>query len=394
MSDRPLKLGVLGLGRAFTLMLPTFVQDPRIRIVAGLDPRASARALFQSDFKAPAHEHLQDLCQDPEVEVAYVASPHQFHAQQVEALAAAGKHILIEKPLALSMQECDRIIEAVRKNNVSLVVGHSHSFDTPVRHARALLREGSLGPVRMIHAYNYTDFLYRPRRPEELDTGQGGGVVFSQAAHQVDIVRLLGGGLVESVTACTGSWDPQRPTEGAYTAILRFQDAAFASLSYSGYGHFDSDELFGGIGELGVRKTPDQYGRARRRLAQSAAMPESELKASANYGGAAFNTTPAQNPEYHQHFGHVVVSTPRADVRLRPDGLLLYTDERQRFIPLAVGPVPRAEVIDELHDAIRGGAAITHDAAWGKATLEVCLAILESARTGQTQTLRHQVPAP
>ncbi len=48
----------------------------------------------------------------------------------------------------------------------------------------------------MINALNYTDFLYRPRRPEELDTAQGGGAMFSQAAHQVDIVRLLGGGRV------------------------------------------------------------------------------------------------------------------------------------------------------------------------------------------------------
>ena len=59
----------------------------------------------------------------------------------------------------------------------------------------------------MITALNYTDFLYRPRRPEELDTAQGGGAVFNQAAHQVDIVRLLGGGRVKSVRAATGAWD-------------------------------------------------------------------------------------------------------------------------------------------------------------------------------------------
>ena len=59
----------------------------------------------------------------------------------------------------------------------------------------------------MINAINYTDYLYRPRRPEELDTAQGGGAVFNQAAHQVDIVRLLGGGRVTSVRAATGAWD-------------------------------------------------------------------------------------------------------------------------------------------------------------------------------------------
>ena len=74
----------------------------------------------------------------------------------------------------------------------------------------------------MITAINYTDFLYRPRRPEELDTAQGGGALFNQAPHQVDIVRLLGGGRVASVRAMTGAGIAARPTEGAYAALLTF----------------------------------------------------------------------------------------------------------------------------------------------------------------------------
>ena len=65
------------------------------------------------------------------------------------------------------------------------------------RALRALIDSGAFGAVRMINAINYTDYLYRPRRPEELDTAQGGGAVFNQAAHQVDIVRLIGGGRVD-----------------------------------------------------------------------------------------------------------------------------------------------------------------------------------------------------
>ena len=77
------------------------------------------------------------------------------------------------------------------------MVGHSHSFDAPILRTRALIAGGEFGAVRMINTLNYTDFVYRPRRPEELDTAQGGGAIFSQAAHQVDIVRLLGGGEVQ-----------------------------------------------------------------------------------------------------------------------------------------------------------------------------------------------------
>ena len=92
---------------------------------------------------------------------------------------------------------------------------------------RALIESGEFGAVRMINAINYTDYLYRPRRPEELDTAQGGGAVFNQAAHQVDIVRLIGGGHVTSVRAATGAWDAARPTEGAYAALLTFAEWCF-----------------------------------------------------------------------------------------------------------------------------------------------------------------------
>ena len=115
---------------------------------------------------------------------------------------------------------------------------------------------------------NFTDFLYRPRRPEELDSTKGGGAIYNQAPHQVEMVRLIGGGLVKSVRAATGNWDPARPTEGAYSAFLTFEDGTFASLAYSGYAHFDSDEFSGFIGESGTGKSKAAF-RASRALMRS-----------------------------------------------------------------------------------------------------------------------------
>ena len=71
-------------------------------------------------------------------------------------------------------------IDASERASTRLIVGHSHSFNAPVRLARNLIASGRFGAVRLIQAMNFTDFLYRPRRPEELDTARGGGVVFSQ----------------------------------------------------------------------------------------------------------------------------------------------------------------------------------------------------------------------
>ena len=173
-QKRVLKLGVIGLGRAFTLMLPTFTADRRVRLCAAADPRPEARALFTSEF-GPAYETVEQLCADPEIEAIYVSSPHQMHAQHVQTAAKAGKHVLVEKPMAIGIGQCDTMIEAARDAGIHLIVGHSHSFDRPILRLRELIRSGEFGDVRMISALNYTDFLYRPRRLEEFVTAQGGG---------------------------------------------------------------------------------------------------------------------------------------------------------------------------------------------------------------------------
>ena len=381
----PLRIGVAGLGRAFTLMLPTFAQDPRVRLVAACDPLPAARAQFERDFAAPTCDTVQALCAMPDVDVIYVATPHQIHAEHVCLAAAHSKHVLVEKPMAIDLAECDAMIAAAAQARTHIIVGHSHSFNAPVQRAAALLRGGSLGAVRMIHTLNYTDFLYRPRRPEELDTARGGGVVFSQAAHQVDVVRLLVGAAgsprVTSVRAFTGNWDAQRPTEGAYSALLGFEGGAFASLTYSGYAHFDSDALMGWRSELGLPKDPQGYGQARKRLATLAhGDEEASLKAARNYGGSLYEPPAQTSTAGHQHFGHVIVSCEGGDLRLQPDGLELYTDGSRSVVPLPADTVPRQEVIDELVSTVVLGHAPVHDGAWSRESLQVCLAMLESAR--------------
>src|SRR6185295_15925724 len=229
---RTIGLGVAGLGRAFSLMAATFAADPRVRLVAAADPRPEALQRFGQEYSGTSHASVELLCADPRVDVVYVASPHQFHAEHVRLAASHGKHVLVEKPMALALDDCRAMIAAVRAAGVQMIVGHSHSFDQPILATRKLVESGEFGRVRMITALNFTDFLYRPRRPEELDTSKGGGAVFNQAAHQVDIVRMLAGARAASVRASTGAWDASRPTEGAYTCMINFEGGAFATLVY------------------------------------------------------------------------------------------------------------------------------------------------------------------
>ena len=366
---RKLKLGIAGLGRAFALMIPALSRDPRVQVVAAADPRPEALAQFERDFGGKALGSFDSLLNE-DLDAVYIATPHQYHAEQACLAAEHGKHVLVEKPMALSLQECDAMLAAARKAGVHIIVGHSHSFDAPVRRAREIVASGSAGALRMLSAWNFTDFLYRPRRPEELDTARGGGAVFNQAAHQVDMLRLLAASPVTSVRAATGVWDPSRPTEGAYSALIHFESGVFATAVYSGYAHFDSDELCGWIDEMGNRK---EGGRPSSRSFEN----ELKVKAARNYGGAQFKPQP--DSPLHQHFGPLIVSCDRADLRPLPTGVMIYGRE-PHFEPLEPPAVPRGEVIDELYGAVVAGKPPLHDGAWGRATLEVCLAILGSAR--------------
>jgi len=371
---RKLKLGVLGLGRAFALTAPTLARDSRIQLVGACDPRPEARSQAERDFGARRFRSFDELLQS-DAEAIYIATPHRLHAEQAVAAAKAGKHVLVEKPMALSIAECRAMAAAAVKHGVHLLVGPSHSFDAPIRKTKELLPQ--FGRVRMITALNFTDFLFRPRLPEELEHA-----LLNQSAHHVDIVRFLSGGRLKSARAHTAAWDR---AQGAYSALLEFEES-FATIVYSGNAHFDSDEFTGWIGELGQKKDPDQYGAARAALSGD----ETKLKNEKNYGGPAFKPV---KPEFHEHFGPLIVSCDRADLRPLPTGVMIYADGERRLEPLAPTDAPRSGVIDELYDAVVNGKAPLHDAAWGLATTEACLAILESARTGKEVPLKHQTSA-
>ncbi|MBT3533049.1 MAG: Gfo/Idh/MocA family oxidoreductase [Rhodospirillaceae bacterium] len=394
MADSKLKLGVVGLGRGFTVLLPTLAFHPRLDIKAAADTRAAARDRFKADFGGTAHESIEAMCDSADIDAVYIATPHFCHADHAIAAAKAGKHVLVEKPMALSVEDCTRMIDAAADSGVHLLVGPSHSYDAPMVKARRIIDSGAYGPLHLITGINYTDFIYRPRRPDELDSAQGGGVVYSQASHQIDVTRFLAGGMIETIYATTGNYDPARPTEGAYSAMLKFASGVVANLTFSGYGHFDSDEFCGWRGETGGLKDPANYGAARRALSElGGGDAEATLKADRAYGGRASAPLPAGPPEglSHEHFGLFVLSCARCDIRPLPDGVRVYADDQIINHSLAPPTVPRAEVIDELCAAILDDVPPLHTGAWGRATFEACEAVIQSATEAREIRLSHQV---
>ena len=386
-GQAPLGLGIAGLGMAGAVMVRAAAGHPGLRLCAAADPHDAPRQAFARDFNARAYADVAELCADPAVEIVYIATPHQFHAAHAALAAGAGKHIILEKPMALTLADCDAIVAAVEAAKVHLIVGHTHAFDPAVREMRRIVAGGALGALGMIAAWNYTNFLYRPRRPEELDTAKGGGILFNQVPHQIDMVRTIGGGLLVRVRAQATALDPARPTEGSAIAFLQFESGAAASLVYSGYDFFDSDELHFWIGERGAEKPAGQHGAARRALTGRTA-EETRLRIERFAYGAEAGPPPTHPP----HFGVMIVTCARGEMRASADGLFIYDagGKRKVALPKSASMPGRSEVLDDMVAAIRSGQKPLHDGRWGKANVEVTLAILQSARERREVTLKHQ----
>lgn len=390
-----LRMGMAGLGVASTQILPVLSRLPYLQITAAADLRTDALTKFREAYDGEMFTSVEEMCQSPNVDFIYVATPNELHAKHVIAAAERGKDAIVEKPMALSLEECEAMNEAAKKNGVNLLCGHTHSFDPPVRKMREIVRSGELGRLRMINTWNYNEFMYRPRMKHELAMSRG--VVLNQGPHHVDIVRLIGGGMVRSVRAMTGIWDPARKHEGSYTCYAEFEDGTPATLVYSGYGFFDTAELFDWVGEGGQYREPETNLKVRRRLREvRSAEEEEQLKEGMRFGGEREGEySHIWSGERKQpFFGFTVVSCEKGDIRQTPDGLCIYGESEKREVPLPSGRRGREAEVEELYNAVIHGRPVFHDGRWGEATLEVCLAMLESAEKRREIFLSHQVASP
>ena len=376
-----IRIGIVGMGAAGWAFVPAIRGNPAFELAAIAEPAAEMRETAAAETGAAVLPRPAVDAAAGELDAVYIATPTELHPGHVAEVCAAKKHVLTEKPMAIRVEEAQAMIDAAERAGVVLQVGHSHSYDLPIARMREIVASGALGRVRMIHTWNFTDWMARPRRAAELDVGQGGGVTYRQGAHQVDILRLIGGGLVKSVRATTFDWDDSRRSIGAHTIYLNFADGAAATAVYNGYGHFSGAELTAGVGEWGEPARPRVATKP-----AAALSPEQELAAKRK---RARNAIPARAP-HQPHFGLTLVSCEHGDIRQSPDGLLVYSARGREEIALPNDKSPRDLVIAEFADAI-AGKPVTHTGRWGLANLEVCTAAIESSRTGKEIELKHQV---
>ena len=392
MADGPvLRFGVIGIGAGFKGLFRAFETHPGVKIVAACDVRQDALDRFAQDYGVATYLDPADLCSDPNVDAVWIASPNQYHAQQAIIAAEHKKHTIVSKPMAVTLDECMAMIDAADKNGIKLMAGHTQGILPGIRKMASLVRSGEYGDLGMVNSWNYSPWIYRPRLPQELDEATGGGIVFRQSPHHIDMVRIIAGGKVRSVRAMTKIMDPSRPVPGIFAAYLEFDNDVPCTIVYNGYGHFDSSELT-------FPETSERRSEAPEALVRGAAVSaeqEAAMKEARRFtGGAAESGGGGGGGTGLSPFGLTIASLAKADIRQYHGGVAIYQNGKSEFMELGKGEPRGYPELEELYQAVVYDREVVHDGRWGLATQEVTDAINLSSRERREIMMQHQVAFP
>jgi phthalate 4,5-cis-dihydrodiol dehydrogenase len=232
-----------------------------------------------------------------------------------------------------------------------------------------------------------------------VDVANGGGAVYNQAAHPLDVLRLLGGGMIKSVRGATVDTGlAGRPCPGYFTAFLEFEDGTPATFVYDGYGYIGGWELTA-WGETPGRLRGMESSYAYRRALRAGTADEYEARELLRFGGrpAAGASGGGEGGGGEgggwtpQDAGLVIATCELGEIRQSRTGLYVYDDEGRHDQPIGGAASNRHNEVAELRDAIAGLRRPLHDGYWGKATIEVLQAILQSAAEHREIELQYQV---
>lgn len=218
------QFGVIGAGGiAYRKTIPGMLRAKNCRLVAVMDPVGVEK--IASEFNVQGYTTQEALLADPKVQAVYIASPVYCHLPQIQAAAAAGKHILCEKPLALNLHEARQAVEACRQHGVFLQEGYMMKFHAAHRKIRELIEAGQLGKVVFLRAQLSCWYPKIEGAWRQDPAKGGGGALIDMATHLYDLLEYFAGP-VRRIAARTGNLVQDYASEDASTTLLEFASGA------------------------------------------------------------------------------------------------------------------------------------------------------------------------
>jgi phthalate 4,5-cis-dihydrodiol dehydrogenase len=323
-AEPDLGVAIFGAGRAGHGHARAIAETAGAHLVAIFDADADRAGAFAEMHGCQAFTSSDEVLVRDDVQLVMVALPNFLHEQATVDAASAGKHIFLEKPMADTLEECDRMLAAVERTGVHLLVAHSQRYFASTVRARELLDGGTLGQPIFATDTWYKPFGAENRLPWFLDRKTGGGMWLMNGAHMVDRTCWVLDTEVESVRAWIGGPIHHLPVDDANMVFLKLRNGKHATIVHAGY-------------------------RAR-------GVEKCEVEVTCTDGMLRFDS-------YSNS---------------------LAVDRDGAYAPLEVQKVdPFAEELKNLIGAIRGREPLRATPAWGRHIVEVLLAAEESSRTGR-----------
>lgn len=229
----PLRFGLVGCGKVGLIHAAAFAEVPEAKFVAACDVDAGRAAAFAQKYGVAPFTDFRDMIDEGIVDAILIGTPHPLHAQAAIYAGQHGIHVLVEKPMAASMTDCDAMLENCRFGNAILGVISQRRFYEPVARMKQAIDAGKIGKPSLcvFQMYSWRDPAYYHSDPwrGKWDT-EGGGVLVNQSPHPLDIMLWLMGPAAE----VSGDWaninHPNVEVDDTAVATIRFRSGGLGAV--------------------------------------------------------------------------------------------------------------------------------------------------------------------
>ncbi|MGO4526636.1 Gfo/Idh/MocA family protein [Microvirga sp. 2MCAF35] len=228
-------VGIIGAGHFGAVHARAMAVVDEVRLVASCREDVGAAAAFAAEHGGRSYGDWRALLDDSSVDAVLIATPHHLHEKIAIEAARAGKHILLEKPMAPDVAACDAVLATADANRVKLMIGHVMHFALPCLKAKEILDSGVLGAPVLGSSWMIKLWMESNRRRWHLDHASGGGMLMTAGIHALDRLIWLMGQPVVGVTAMTGTYFHDQEADDAALIGLRFANGGIGQVASVGY---------------------------------------------------------------------------------------------------------------------------------------------------------------
>jgi predicted dehydrogenase len=258
MEMHKLTWGLIGCGDIARKRVAPALRDLESCEFVGVSrERAELAKSFADEFGAPkGYASWADLIADDAIQAVYLATPVAVHAAQAMAAAEAGKHVLCEKPMAMNVVECDRMIAAARANRVKLGIAYYRHFYPVIERVKELIASGEIGQpvIAQINAFEFFNPASDHPRSWLLQKNKsGGGPMFDFGCHRIEVLTNIFGAIAQT-QAQVSNVIFEREVEDTATALFQFESGVCATLSvtHAACEAQDTLDIFGTRGSIHI----------------------------------------------------------------------------------------------------------------------------------------------